>query len=99
MALSCRTDGKDRRIPMTTEEIEKKLSEKMGAKVRETSVKSPMQMFVTVDRDDLLEAMRVLKNDVGLFHLSTITARDTGDRLEALYHLAMEGMELTVRAP
>jgi len=83
---------------MTVEEIQKAIGEKLGPKVLEISVKSPRQMFVTVAPENLIEAMRVFKDDIGLYHLSTITGRDTGDKLEALYHLAMEGMELTVRS-
>lgn len=83
---------------MTVEEIQKKISEKLGAKALEVTVKSPRQMFVTVAPENLIEAMGFFKNEIGLFHLSTITGRDTGDKLEALYHLAMEGMELTVRS-
>jgi len=83
---------------MTVEEIQKTIGEKLGPKVLEISVKSPRQMFVTVAPENLIEAMRVFKDDIGLYHLSTITGRDTGDKLEALYHLAMEGMELTVRS-
>lgn len=83
---------------MTTEEIQKTIGDKLGAKVLEVAVKSPRQMFVAVAPDNLIEAMRVFKDDIGLYHLSTITGRDTGEKLEALYHLAMEGMELTVRS-
>lgn len=83
---------------MTTEEIQKTIGDKLGAKVLEVAVKSPRQMFVTVAPENLLEAMRFLKQDLGLYHLSTITGRDTGEKLEALYHLTMEGMELTVRS-
>lgn len=83
---------------MTTEEIQKIIGDKLGAKALEISVKSPRQMFVAVAPEDLLEAMRFFKHDLGLYHLSTITGRDTGEKLESLYHLAMEGLELTVRA-
>lgn len=83
---------------MTIEDIKKGIEQKLGAKALEVAVKSPRQMFVTVAPEDLIEAMRFFKNDIGLYHLSTITGRDTGEKLEALYHLAMEGTELTVRA-
>jgi NADH:ubiquinone oxidoreductase subunit C len=83
---------------MTIEEIQKTIGEKLGAKALEISVKSPRQMFVTVAPENLIEAMRFFKQDIGLYHLSTITGRDSGEKLEALYHLAMEGLELTVRS-
>lgn len=83
---------------MTADDIRALLEQKLGAKVLEFSVKSPRQMFVTVAPENLIEAMRVFKHDIGLYHLSTITGRDTGEKLEALYHLAMEGTELTVRS-
>lgn len=83
---------------MTSEDAKKSIEQRLGAKALDISVKSPRQMFVTVAPENLIEAMKFFKQDLGLYHLSTITGRDTGDKLEALYHLAMEGLELTVRS-
>ena len=83
---------------MTAEDIKRTVEQKLGAKAREVSVQPSGQVTVTVTPDDLIEAMRALKQEAGLYHLSTITCRDTGDKLEALYHLYAEGMEVTVRA-
>ncbi len=46
---------------MTVEEIKKILGEKLGAKVKDITVKPGPQMYITVSRDDLIEALRVLK--------------------------------------
>lgn len=83
---------------MTSEDAKKSIEQRLGAKALDISVKSPRQMFVTVAPENLIEAMKFFKQDLGLYHLSTITGRDTGEKLEALYHLAMEGLELTVRS-
>lgn len=83
---------------MNAEEAKKTIEQKLEGKALEISVKSPRQIFVAVAPENLLEAMRFFKHDLGLYHLSTITGRDTGEKLESLYHLAMEGLELTVRS-
>ena len=82
---------------MTSEEIKKLLEDSLKGKIVELTSPAPRRMFLHVKPEDLVEACRVLKDKVGLFMLSTITCRDTGGKLEALYHLSMPGMILTVR--
>ncbi|MBI4727766.1 NADH-quinone oxidoreductase subunit C [candidate division TA06 bacterium] len=83
---------------MTAEEIKKILEDGLGSKIKELTTPAPRRMFLWVDKDNLAEACRTAKEEAGFYHISTITARDTGDKLEALYHLAQSGMVLTVRA-
>jgi NADH:ubiquinone oxidoreductase subunit C len=83
---------------MTAEEIKKILEDSLGSKIKELTTPAPRRMFLWVDKENLVEACRAAKEKAGFYHISTITPRDTGDKLEALYHLAQSGMVLTIRA-
>lgn len=82
---------------MTFEEIKKILEENLKGKIKELINPFPRRMMLWVEKADAVETCRVLKEKAGFYHLSTITARDTGDKLEALYHFAQPGMSLTLR--
>lgn len=82
---------------MTFEEIKKTLEDGLKGKIKELTNPFPRRMTLWVDKADAVEACRVLKEKAGFYHLSTITGRDTGDKLEALYHFAQNGMSLTLR--
>jgi NADH:ubiquinone oxidoreductase subunit C len=82
---------------MTFEEIKKILEENLKGKIKELINPFPRRMTLWVDKADALATCQVLKEKAGFYHLSTITGRDTGDKLEALYHFAQNGMALTLR--
>jgi NADH:ubiquinone oxidoreductase subunit C len=84
-------------IKQLADEIKAALEGGLGAKILELTNPAPRRMFMTVAPADLVEALKTCKDQAGLYHLSTITGRDTGDKLEALYHLSREGMTFTVR--
>jgi NADH-quinone oxidoreductase subunit C len=44
-------------------------------------------LFVTLEPDQVREAIKVLGDAFGISHLSTITGQDTGEAIELLYHL------------
>ncbi|MDI6739567.1 MAG: NADH-quinone oxidoreductase subunit C [Candidatus Edwardsbacteria bacterium] len=83
---------------MTAEEIKKILEENLAGKIVELTNPAPRRMFLHVAKQHLVEACEALRDKLGFAHLSTITGRDTGDKLEALYHFAQPGMVLTLRA-
>jgi len=60
-------------------------------------MKRNRRMFLTVPRSDLIKTMNILANELAIQHLSTITARDTGNELEILYHFLFKGVVITVR--
>jgi NADH:ubiquinone oxidoreductase subunit C len=60
-------------------------------------VKRDRRMFITVPRSDLIKTINILSSELSIQHLSTITARDTGNDLEILYHFLLNGVVLTVR--
>lgn len=83
---------------MTADNIKTTLERALPGKIIELTHPSARVMFLHVAKGDLVAACTVLRDQLGFAHLSTITPRDTGDKLEALYHFAQPGMTLTVRA-
>ena len=81
---------------MTEPELQTKLTERFGAKVTVT-VARPKRVFAAVAKADVKGLLRWLKDDLGFYHLSTITGLDSGENLEALYHLTDGNILLTVR--
>jgi len=60
-------------------------------------VKRQRRMFLTVPRNDLIKTMNILSSELNIQHLSTITARDTGNDIEILYHFLLNGVVITIR--
>jgi Ni,Fe-hydrogenase III component G len=54
---------------------------------------------VKIERQNLVESLRLLRVTLHFNHLSTITGLDRGEFFELLYHLANEALSLTVRTP
>jgi NADH:ubiquinone oxidoreductase subunit C len=57
----------------------------------------PHRIFVTVPRDSLKKIVKILVEQLGAHHLSTITGRDTGTDLLLLYHFFIDTVEVTVQ--
>jgi NADH:ubiquinone oxidoreductase subunit C len=60
-------------------------------------VKRQRRIFLTVPRNDLIKTMNILSSELNIQHLSTITARDTGNDIEILYHFLLNGVVITIR--
>jgi NADH:ubiquinone oxidoreductase subunit C len=60
-------------------------------------VKRPRRLFLTVPRNDLIKTINILSSELNIQHLSTITARDTGNDFEILYHFLLKGVVITIR--
>ena len=60
-------------------------------------VKRDRRIFIPVPRSNLIKTVNILSNELNIQHLSTITARDTGNELEILYHFLFKGVVITVR--
>ncbi len=76
--------------------VESGLRERFGENVGEITIKRPRRIFVKVDGPHLAEVMSYLQSGVGMTHLSTITGKDSGEDLEALYHLNNGCISLTL---
>ena len=79
-----------------------RLTEHLGKKnVLESSVPRERRAFVLIPRENLTEAVTYLKEKEDFQHIATITALDTGEGLEVVYHLRRKDLvlNLKVRAP
>lgn len=56
------------------------------------------RVFITLDREDLVEVVKYLKDNHGLLYISTITGYDAVEHLEVMYHFLLEGTVLTIKA-
>jgi membrane-bound hydrogenase subunit beta len=84
---------------MSDQESVQKITEILKDKAAEAANPAPRRIFIKIERENLLDGMRLLKENLGFTHLSTITGLDRGDFFEMLYHLANENVALTVRTP
>lgn len=80
---------------MTIDEIKAGLEKQFGDKIKDLTT-DLRRIFFTVSKDDLVEVSRFL-HQAGFTHMSTITGRDTGTEILALYHFALPGVVLTMR--
>ncbi|MEO0108281.1 MAG: NADH-quinone oxidoreductase subunit C [candidate division WOR-3 bacterium] len=79
------------------QELQSRIVEQMGDKVRVDIVRARRLMATAVGREELLAALRYLRDVHGFTHVSTITGLDSGSNLEALYHLSNGSLVLTIR--
>jgi len=78
-------------------EVIEKIKENLKQKVIEITNPAPRRIFLKVNKNDLVEAVRFLKERFNFYHISTISGVDLGENFEILYHLANENCVLTVR--
>jgi len=79
------------------ETIINKIKDTLQSKVVEITNPASRRIYVKVNRENLLETVRFLKEQLGFTHLSTITGVDKGENFEILYHFANEFSVITVR--
>lgn len=82
---------------MNDQDIVHKTTEILKDKIIEITNPAPRRIFVMLDRTNLVEGVRLLKETLGFTHLSTISGVDKGEFFEILYHLANEAVSLSVR--
>jgi len=78
----------------TVERLEKFLGPE---NVVETRVPRPRRAFVTMKLDKLREAVKYLRDEEGLKHISTISGVDLGGELEVVYHLRKKDLSLSLK--
>ncbi|HVQ01306.1 MAG TPA: NADH-quinone oxidoreductase subunit C [Candidatus Thermoplasmatota archaeon] len=59
--------------------------------------KTPRRVYVSIPRSDLTRTISIIASELGVQHLSTITALDTGNAFEVMYHFLVDGIVVTVR--
>ena len=80
---------------MKEETLDAKVKERFGDKFTVQLV-HPNRAWISVAQEDLVDLAKWLKEE-GYYHCSTITGLDSGDNLEALYHVSAGEGELTLR--
>jgi membrane-bound hydrogenase subunit beta len=80
-------------------EREEAIAQKLTQKFPEIECKVIRQrrLTATTTREHLLEVVAFLKNELGFNSLCTITALDSGENYEMIYHLASVGVVLNLK--
>jgi len=73
------------------------LQEKTKGINLQITVKRDRRIFINLLREDLKKVAEILAEDLGTQHISTITARDTGNNFEILYHFFIDHVMVTLR--
>lgn len=71
---------------MTNQDIAAKLTERLGDRVTLTQQRE-RRVIALVPTAELKPTMKWLKDELGFYHISTITGLDNGANWEVLYHL------------
>jgi membrane-bound hydrogenase subunit beta len=69
----------------------------LGGKILEITNPAVRRIFLRVAPQDLVEAVRVLRDEFGFAYLATISGVDIGENYEILYHFANKYTQLNVR--
>lgn len=82
---------------MRAEEVARKLREALGPKIRALETPTERRVFLTVEEEDLEDAMRAIFGLAREARFMTLSAVDEGLDLELLYHVDVKGTIATVR--
>lgn len=77
-----------RPVPGIEEEIRAQLASRFGDRLKAHRVVRPRVVQVVIDRADLLDVARYLKEVLGFEHLSCVSAVDWKDRFESVYQVS-----------
>ena len=78
-------------------EIEGKLRETFKEKILEVKIPREHRMFVSIPLAQVKEVISYLKENLGITHITTISATDVGENIEVIYHLFSNGVSLNLR--
>jgi NADH:ubiquinone oxidoreductase subunit C len=81
---------------MNDTELQTKITERWGTRANLSAARE-RRLFVSVALADVKPVMKWLRDELGFYHLSTITGLDSGANWELLYHLHDGRAELTLR--
>ncbi|MDI9619573.1 MAG: NADH-quinone oxidoreductase subunit C [Candidatus Nezhaarchaeota archaeon] len=83
---------------MTLEEdVVNTLKSKLGDKILEARIQRPRRLFITVNGEAYKEVVKILKNELGVTHLSTITGVDARDRFEVIPLFSYKGIVIAIK--
>jgi NADH-quinone oxidoreductase subunit C len=78
-------------------EIQDKLRGAFGERISELNTTRGRRVFVRVPLSLVKEVISYLKQDLGMTHITTITATDVGEEIEVLYHFLCRGVTVSLR--
>jgi len=78
-------------------EIQDKLKGAFGERISELKTTRGRRVFVRVPPSLVKEVISYLKQDLGMTHITTITATDVGEEIEVLYHFLCRGVTVSLR--
>ena len=78
-------------------DIQNKLKEAFAEQITEVKIPRERRMFVQVPLPLVKQVIEYLKQDLGMSHITTITAIDVGEDIEVLYHFFCQGLTLSLR--
>ena len=81
---------------ITVEEVKNAIEQHLAGKFSDLKT-DVRRVFITVQPQDLVEACRMIREKLDIFHISTISARDTTANIEINYHFARPGVVVTVK--
>ena len=81
---------------ITVEEVKSAIEQNLAGKFSDLKT-DVRRVFITVQPQDLVEACRMIREKLDIFHISTISARDTTANIEINYHFARPGVVVTVK--
>ena len=81
---------------ITVEEVKNLIEQNLAGKFSDLKT-DVRRVFITVQPRDLVETCRMIKEKLEIFHISTISGRDTGTQIEINYHFARPGVVVTVK--
>jgi Ni,Fe-hydrogenase III component G len=85
-------------MPDREEAIKQKLEDRFDFMRDKCAVRRERRLWAEAPGDKLAEVAAYLKNELGFDSLCTITALDSGENYEMIYHLANGGIVMNLKA-
>jgi membrane-bound hydrogenase subunit beta len=82
---------------MNDAEIIDRIQQGLGGKLAEIANPAPRRFFLKILPPDLVQATALLRDKLGMTHLSTISGVDMGETFEILYHFSTPEADLNLR--
>jgi len=65
--------------------------------VLESRIPRAHRAFITIKPEKLREAVKYVKEEMGIIHITTITAVDLEDKIEVIYHLTDKDLSIALK--
>ena len=65
--------------------------------VLETRIPRAHRAFITIKPEKLRDAVQYIKDEMGIIHITTITAVDLEDKIEVIYHMTDKDLSIALK--